>query len=131
MVHRMGTAPQPNRRPRVNRIAGLWGAVCLLALFTVAAPSRAAPPADADPTLAPWFNSLRQPGSGISCCSIADCGPVDYRTVADHYEAFIEGEWRVVPPDKVLKRADNPTGRAVVCWTKPTGIMCFIRGPET
>jgi len=106
---------------------------CLLIIFAalLAAPSSAAPPPDGDPTLAPWFNSLRQPGSGISCCSVADCGPVDYRTVSDHYEAYIDGEWRIVPKEKVLTRADNPTGRAVVCWTKPTGIMCFIRGPET
>jgi hypothetical protein len=105
--------------------------VCVLAFLTSMSVSRAAPPPDADPAQAPWFNSLRQPGSGISCCSIADCRPVDYRTVGDHYEAFIEGEWRPVPPEKVLTRADNPTGRAVVCWTKISGIMCFVRGPET
>lgn len=97
----------------------------------IATPLRAAPPPDADPAQAPWFNSLRQPGSGISCCSMADCRPVDYRTVDNHYEAFIEGEWRAVPPERVISRADNPTGRAVVCWTKLSGIMCFVRGPET
>ena len=26
---------------------------------------------------------------------------------------------------------DNPTGRAVVCYTPTLGIVCFIRGPET
>ncbi len=113
---------------RVVRAASLAG---LLACAMLAAPSRAAPPPDADPAMAPWFNSLRQPGSGISCCSIADCRPVDYRVVDKHYEAYIEGEWRPVPPDKVLTRADNPTGRAIVCWTKLSGIMCFVRGPET
>jgi len=113
---------------RTLRVASL---ALLLACAITAAPSRAAPPADADPALAPWFNSLRQPGSGISCCSIADCRPAEYRVVDNHYEAFIEGEWRAVPPDKVLTRADNPTGRAIVCWTKLSGIMCFVRGPET
>ncbi len=109
-----------------------WLAVgVLLGCLLAAPPLRAAPPPDADPALAPWFNSLRQPGSGISCCSIADCRPVDYRTVGDHYEAFIDGEWRKVPPDKVLTRVDNPTGRAVVCWTKYSGIMCFVLGPQT
>jgi hypothetical protein len=108
-----------------------WGFACLVGSLMTATPLRAAPPPDADPTMAPWFNSLRQPGSGISCCSIADCRPVDYRTVGDHYEAFIDGEWRAVPPEKVITRADNPTGRAVVCWTKLSGIMCFVRGPET
>jgi hypothetical protein len=108
-----------------------WFLLWPLGLLLAAVPLHAAPPQDADPAMAPWFNSLRQPGSGISCCSIADCRPVDYRTVDNHYEAFIEGEWRAVPPDKVLTRADNPTGRAVVCWTKLSGIMCFVRGPET
>ena len=45
--------------------------------------SDAAPPENADPNLAPWFESLKQPGSGVSCCSIADCRPVEYRLVAD------------------------------------------------
>jgi hypothetical protein len=108
-----------------------WAFLGPVGLLLTAATSHAAPPPDADPAMAPWFNSLRQPGSGISCCSIADCRPVDYRTVDNHYEAYIEGEWRAVPPDKVISRADNPTGRAVVCWTKLSGIMCFVRGPET
>jgi hypothetical protein len=89
-----------------------WGFVLSVGLLLIATPLHAAPPPDADPAMAPWFNSLRQPGSGISCCSIADCRPVDYRTVDNHYEAFIEGEWRAVPPEKVITRADNPTGRA-------------------
>jgi hypothetical protein len=50
--------------------------------------------------------------------------------VADHYEVFVDGKWLRVPPDLVLKSLDNPTGRAVVCWTPTAGIMCFVRGPE-
>ena len=107
-------------------IAGL-----AIAGIMITAPLRAAPPPNADPALSPWYNSLRQPGSGVSCCSIADCRPVDYRTVGNHYEAYIEGEWLPVPPDKVLTRTDNPTGRAIACWTKLIGIMCFVLGPQT
>jgi hypothetical protein len=91
---------------------------------------RAVPPDDADPALAPWFQSLRQPGTHMSCCSIADCRETDYRIVGDHYEAMVHGEWLAIPPDKVLNRRDNPTGRAVVCWSPALGIMCFVRGPE-
>lgn len=36
-----------------------------------------------------------------------------------------------VPADKILHRYDNPTGRAVVCWTPALGIMCFVEGPAT
>ena len=102
-------------------------AVALLA-FASAAQARA--PDSADPQLAPWFQGLRQPDTGISCCSIADCRQTEYRTSGDHYEALIQDRWVSVPPEKVLSRTDNPTGRAVVCWTPGTGIMCFVRGPE-
>ena len=88
------------------------------------------PPENADPALAPWFQSLSVPGTGISCCSIADCRPTEYRTVEDHFEALIEDRWIVIPPHKVLQRTDNPLGRAVVCWTPERGIMCFVRGTE-
>jgi len=89
------------------------------------------PPENADPALAPWFQSLAVPGTGVSCCSIADCRPTDYRTVGDHYEALIEGKWVVIPPRKVLDRTDNPIGRGVVCWTPERGVMCFVRGTDT
>lgn len=95
------------------------------------AAARAAPPPGADPAMSPWFEDLRQPGTGRSCCSIADCRPVDYRIVENHYEAFVDDQWMSVPPDKILHRFDNPTGRAVVCWTPALGIMCFVEGPGT
>jgi hypothetical protein len=96
----------------------------------VAANAFAEPPSDTDYALAPWFQSLRQPGTGKSCCSIADCRTTDYRTDGDHYEALIDGRWMIVPSEKILQRADNPTGRAVVCWTPALGIMCFVRAAE-
>ncbi len=102
---------------------GLALALCTTAAF-------AHPPEHPDPALAPWFHSLLQPGTGISCCSEADCRRTDYRIEDDHYEARINGEWRPVPPQAVLKRTDNPTGQAVVCYTPTLGIMCFVRGPD-
>jgi hypothetical protein len=101
-----------------------------LILLGIGVSAWARPPDNADPALAPWFQSLRQPGTNMSCCSIADCRETDYRTVGDHYEAFVQGRWLEIPPDKVLNRTDNPTGRAVVCWSPALGIMCFVRGPE-
>jgi hypothetical protein len=92
--------------------------------------ARAAPPPNADMSLAPWYNSLRQPQSGISCCSVADCRSTDSRIQGDHYEVLIEGEWRSVPPEAVLERSDNPTGHAVVCYTPTRGILCFIKAPD-
>ena len=94
-------------------------------------PATARPPPNADMSLAPWFQGLKQPGTGISCCSIADCRQTDFRVTGSHCEALVEGEWRPIPPEKVLEGTDNPTGRAVVCYAPGIGIMCFIRGPET
>jgi hypothetical protein len=100
-------------------------------LLLLAAVSHAAPPENADPALAPWFQSLQQPGTGVSCCSISDCRPTDYRTSGDQYEALIEEKWIRIPPEKILQRSDNPVGRAIVCWRPSIGVMCFVRGTET
>jgi hypothetical protein len=91
----------------------------------------AQPPPNSNPTLAPWFRSLLQPGTNLSCCSIADCRATEYRIDHNRYEALIGRRWLVVPPDKILQRTDNPTGRAVVCWTPQLGIMCFVRATES
>jgi len=105
----------------------IWiGAVILLSRTACAAP-----PDNADPALAPWFNSLRQPWTNALCCSMADCRPTDSRRRDEHYEAFADGSWRVVPDDKVVERSDNPTGRAVVCWTPRAGVLCFVPAPES
>jgi hypothetical protein len=103
----------------------------LAAALLLPASADAAPPADADPALAPWFRSLLIPGTSISCCSVTDCRATEYRIEADHYEALIGEKWFVVPPDKILQRTDNPTGRAVVCWTPQRGILCFVRATES
>jgi hypothetical protein len=61
---------------------------------------------------------------------------VQYRAVADHFEAFIDrrtfgadapDDWVPVPPSNVLHRRDNPTGEAVVCWYNGE-IRCFVEG---
>ena len=57
-------------------------------VFLISLPAdnlRAAAPEQANPELHGWFESLKQPGSGISCCSIADCLPVDYKMETDGY----------------------------------------------
>src|SRR5579883_2224683 len=72
-------------------IKGAIAALALLAAFIAAA--RAAPPENADPALAPWFQSLEVPGTNhSSCCSQSDCRPVDYRVVNDYYEALLTPE---------------------------------------
>jgi len=103
-----------------------------LALALLAGAADAHPPDNADPALAPWFEGLRAE-NGSSCCSQADCRAVDYRVVEMHYEALIGNQfdvdpplWLPVPETRILKRAENPVGRAVACWTPYTGILCFV-----
>jgi hypothetical protein len=106
-------------------------ALAFTTMAGVAASAVAQPPPNSNPTLAPWFRSLLQPGTNLSCCSIADCRTTEYRVVRDRFEALIGKHWLAVPPDKILQRTDNPTGRAVVCWTPQLGIMCFVRATES
>jgi hypothetical protein len=98
----------------------------------------AAPPDHPDPALAPWFESLKQPGTGVSCCSVADCRTVEFRQDRDGYEVLIDGRWKMsipfwlrVPPNRIIDRIDNPTNRAVVCFTPEGGILCFVRPSES
>ncbi|MBV9250516.1 MAG: hypothetical protein JO227_14870 [Acetobacteraceae bacterium] len=99
--------------------------------------AHAAPPEGADPKLAPWFQSLRQPGTGASCCNLADCRRVQYRIRGDHFQAFIGSafprwtrapyDWVDVPNKNVLHRQDNPTGEGVACW-RDGEVICFVEG---
>lgn len=118
-----------------NRTLAALAASCLI--FAYHQPLRAAPPPGADPNLAPWFQSLRQPQTNLSCCDRSDCRVVRYRIVDGHFQAFIGGEfarwqnppyaWVDVPEESVLHRHDNPTGEGVACWAG-TRIICFVEG---
>lgn len=105
-------------------------AMMLVLVVTIALSVRAAPLANADPALAPWFQSLHN-SEGASCCSLADCRVTDLRIGRDGYEALIGGQWRGVPPATVLEHVDNPTGRAVACYRPVLGILCFVRPAES
>jgi len=66
--------------------------------LTLSQAAVAAPPDSPDPALAPWFESLKQPGTGAPCCSIADCRTVEFRQDRDGYEVFIDGRWKMSNP---------------------------------
>jgi hypothetical protein len=99
------------------------------ALFALAGTTDAAPP-EGPLRHKEWFEGLRQPGTQAQCCSIADCRVKPYRMTADGYEVQLDDRWVRVPPEKILQRIDNPTGGAVVCYTPPEHIMCFVRATE-
>lgn len=98
----------------------------------------ALPPNNADPSLAPWFKSLKQPGTGAECCSIADCRTTEVRRDGQGYEVKIDQKWHVssifwlrVPAEKILGDHTNPTGGAVLCYTPEAGILCFVPPPDS
>ena len=64
--------------------------IALAVGLALSQPAVAAPPDSVDPALAPWFESLKQPGTGAPCCSIADCRTVEFRQDRDGYEVLIE-----------------------------------------
>jgi hypothetical protein len=115
----------------LRRRVAAFCSLAFMALLAVGA-LEAAPAENADPSMHGWFESLKQPGSGVSCCSIADCRPVDYKLDVDGYEAMIEARWVRVPDDKVLHGKPNPTGRGVLCRSPISGtILCFVPASET
>ena len=99
-----------------------------LTLYLFIGPSNAHP---ADDPNAAWYRSLHT-DSGTSCCSLADCKETDYRiTRSGEIEAQTEaGDWVAVPANKILKRTENPTGYAVLCWTPALGVLCFVMAPR-
>jgi len=104
----------------------------LAALLLCIGVACAQPPENPDPALHEWFESLKEPGTGIPCCSIADCRPVDYRLAADGYEAFLDSAWVPVPGRRVLHGQSNPTGHAILCRSPVSlAIMCFIPDSQT
>jgi hypothetical protein len=102
---------------------------CIIAAALGSQATHAKPPANPDPTLSPWFESLEDPETTLSCCDETDCRPVDDRIGAAGYEVLLRGAWVPVPDAKIIRRTDNPVGRAVLCWSPNFGIMCFVPGP--
>jgi hypothetical protein len=131
----VGGAVSRQKRTAAVRIGGKIAIAAGLALSQVAV---AAPPERPNSALVPWFESLKQPGTGAPCCSIADCRTAEFRQDRDGYEVLIDGRWKLsapfwlrVPPNRIIDRRDNPTGRAVICFTPEAGILCFVRPAES
>jgi len=99
---------------------------CLFLLSVLAGVALGQPPPGADPNspLGLWYRSLTAPLSGASCCSIADCRPVEARWVGEGWEIYVNDVWIAVSPYVVLRR-DNPDGRPIACL-RPGMVMCFV-----
>ena len=81
-----------------------------------------------------YRNLIRPKPFAGSCCNMADCRPTSLRTVDDHYEVKVDGEWTPVPSNTIL-HITAPDGGAHVCAPpqqppfKGT-IYCVVLPPE-
>ena len=81
-----------------------------------------------------WYQKLKQPGTGYSCCNgtadgvQGDCRPTRaYLSEDGVWRAMIDGRWTPVPPSTVLKTL-APDGNSHICAGKSGMIYCFIGG---
>jgi hypothetical protein len=101
------------------------------AMLAAVAVAWARPPDGANPALHGRFESRTQPGTGMPCCSVADCRQADYRLAAKGYEVFLDNKWMRVPDERIVHVA-NPVGRAIVCRSPVSpAILCFVPASET
>ena len=111
--------------PRFMPRAAARTSVAIALLACVTAHAVAAPPPNADPALRDWYEGLRSPSTGVSCCSVADCRPTDaYELIGSGWRVERGGVWYNVPPETVIA-AENPTGRAVAC-VYGAQVHCFV-----
>jgi hypothetical protein len=104
--------------------------------MAVAITAAAAPPANPDPALGPFYKSLTAPDTGFSCCSESDCRPVRTRVRDGREQVYIGIEtypgapntWIDIPDSKRLAPRENPVGEPVACWDIRYGLMCFVQG---
>ena len=70
-----------------------------------------------------------------SCCNKQDCCPTEIKYVGTTLFARRreDGQWIVVPAQKIERHRDNPDGRNHVCMPPPNhskagSVFCFSRG---
>jgi hypothetical protein len=104
--------------------ACFWAAIAVGILATATYVAVAAPPegGDSSSPLGEWYRSLRSPASGDSCCSIADCRPVEAQQVNDGWQIKVGGIWLPVRPELVR---NNPDGRPIACMAGGI-VFCFV-----
>jgi hypothetical protein len=49
-----------------------------------------------------WYQTLKQPKNGASCCNNQDCRPTQSRMINGEVQVEIDGEWTIVPREKIL-----------------------------
>lgn len=113
-------------------------AVALVVFLTVRAfaQEHQHPPEDAG-IHTKFYNTWMMPDQPtVSCCHDRDCYPTEARKIGNRWEARRreDGQWLVVPPEKIEQNRDNPDGRNHLCAPPPAygaKVYCFIVGGGT
>jgi len=75
-----------------------------------------------------WYKDLHDPVNGYSCCNDEDCRPTRaYLQANGTWKALVDGVWRDIPPEIVLKSELNKDPlHAHICASKSGMLYCFI-----
>ena len=81
-----------------------------------------------------FYSKLKRNDGKGPCCNLMDCRPTQSRMVGDHYEVKVDGEWQLVPNDKI-NNVVAPDGGAHVCAPRQVGpnkgvLFCVILPSE-
>ncbi len=108
-------------------------AIALIAanLFSVPAAPQGAH-GDGHDKLHHWYRQLNDI-NGNSCCSGVDCRPTEARITRDGVEVLVDGQWTLVPPEKILDKASPDLGSHVCSPLQPSHypkghIFCVVLG---
>lgn len=78
-----------------------------------------------------WFKSLKQPGTGVSCCDVSDCKRTDARWQAGSWWAVQvmgpgKGQLISVPREREVRNVPTIDGEAYLCQSATGRIYCFV-----
>ena len=79
-----------------------------------------------DPQYDQWFRSLMRPDTKTSCCNLNDCTQTQAEWRDDEWWAVVRGEWRAIPPEKIVQQPLSIDGEAYVCAGHNGTIFCFV-----
>jgi hypothetical protein len=80
-----------------------------------------------------YRNQTLSDKSGRSCCSNQDCRPTQSRVRGERVEVMVDGEWTIVPPEKIINEPSPDLGSHVCSPTEPGvypkgHIFCVVIG---
>ena len=79
-----------------------------------------------------WYETLKQPISGMSCCNNQDCRPTVSRVIGETIQVMVDGEWTTVPQEKIVGTPSPDLGSHVCApkfsTSKPKHLFCVVLG---